>query len=225
MNVKDQVTTALERYPSLSLVSDKGGYTLTGILTLDKSYNDIPVYEDYHIRIFVPEDFPLHIPAVFDTNNDVPSDFMHFLDDGSFCLGAHCDLRSFLEEKPSLTAFIDELLMSYLYSVSYYKLYGLMPFGERSHGVKGMLEAYQERYATGENNQLLAHLLCMVVGAIPYRGHHLCPCGSGKKLRNCHGPKVLRDLQSKYIDDYQNDACYLLERLLKEKREIDKWQE
>ena len=19
-----------------------------------------------------------------------------------------------------------------------------------------------------------------------YKGHHLCPCGSGKKLRNCH---------------------------------------
>ena len=26
-----------------------------------------------------------------------------------------------------------------------------------------------------------------------YKGHLLCPCGSGKRIRNCHG-KILKDM-------------------------------
>lgn len=215
MTIRDQINDVLKKYPSLSISSDKGGYILSGEIIMDKSYNDIPLYENYHLKICIPEDFPVHIPAVFDTNDDVPPSFMHFMDDNSFCLGAHCDLRAFLEDQPLLAAFIDEIVMSYLYAVSFFKLYGAMPFGQRSHGIKGMIEAYQERYSTGENYKLLGHFLCIVVGALPYRGHHLCPCGSGKFLRNCHGPKVLHDLRSKYIDDYQRDADFILEELVK----------
>lgn len=25
-----------------------------------------------------------------------------------------------------------------------------------------------------------------------YRGHLLCPCGSGKKIRNCHGDTLMK---------------------------------
>lgn len=209
MSITDQISAVTECYPSLSVISDEDGYTLTGIVTMAKTYNDVPLYDDYHLKIVVSSDFPLHIPSVFDTNNDVPEEFMHFLDDGSFCLGAYCDLRSFLDAHPSLVSFIDEIVMSYLYSVSYYRIYGTFPYGARSHGTEGIIEAYRERYNT-DNDLMLEWLLFCLIGKIPYRGHSLCPCGSGKHLRKCHGGLLIKDIRSSYHDDFQNDAYEIL---------------
>lgn len=223
MSIADQISAVTERYPSLSVIPDKDGYLLTGIVTMAKTYNDVPLYDEYHIKIFIPSDFPRHIPSVFDTNNDVPEEFMHFLGDGSFCLGAYCDLRSFLDTHPSIVGFIDEIVMSYLYSVSYFRTYGVLPYGARSHGVQGKIEAYQERYST-DNNRVLAYLLFCLLGEIPYRGHHLCPCGSGKHLRNCHGSQLIRDIRSPYLRDYQNDVIDVLSHLAKQEERKSKKQ-
>lgn len=214
MSVIDQINAVTEWYPSLSVISGEDGYTLTGIVTMAKTYNEVPLYDDYHLKIVVPSDFPMHIPSVFDTNNDVPEEFMHFLDDGSFCLGAYCDLRSFLDTHPSLVGFIDEIVMSYLYSVSYFRTYGVLPYGARSHGVKGKIEAYRERYST-DNDRVLAYLLFCLLGEIPYRGHCSCPCGSGKHLRSCHGAQLIRDICSPYRREYQNDVLDILSYLAK----------
>ena len=99
--------------------------------------------------------------------------------------------------------------MSYLYAASYFRLYGVLPFGERSHGNEGIREAYCERYGTTDD-KLLSYLLMLVIGEIPYRGHSPCPCGSGKHLRKCHGTKVIEDIRSKYHEDYKIDAYTLL---------------
>ena len=43
-----------------------------------------------------------------------------------------------------------------------------------------------------------------------YRGHHPCPCGSGKKVRKCHG-QALRDLQKLHrARTLQNDFVAVL---------------
>lgn len=47
-------------------------------------------------------------------------------------------------------------------------------------------------------------------GIVPYRGHMLCPCGSGKRLRNCHGPALLRDLTSDYSFFYKLNAAEII---------------
>ena len=217
MSIIDQINAVIESYPSLSSIMDKDGYTLTGTVTMDKTYNDVPLYDDYQIKIVVPADFPKRIPSVFDVGNDVPQEFMHFMPDGSFCLGAYCDLHSFLDSHPSLVSFIDEIIMSYLYSVSYFRIYGILPFGERSHGVEGLLEAYRERYKT-DDDRLLLYILLTLVGRIPYRGHSPCPCRSGKRLRDCHGKRVIQDICSPYCKDFQYDAYEILIYLNKQEK-------
>lgn len=97
MNIIDQIKAVTDKYPSLSVTPNEDGYTLIGTITMSKTYNDVPLYDDYHLKIVVTSDFPEHIPSVFDINDDIPNDFNHFLTDGSFCLGVFCDLRSFLD--------------------------------------------------------------------------------------------------------------------------------
>ena len=220
-NLDDQIKAVLERYPSLTAQLNEDGYVLTGNVTLDKTYNDVPLYETYNLKILVPNTFPSSSPSVFNIGDSMPPGFDHFLNDGSFCLGAQCEIRSFLDEHPTVLEFLDELLMSFLYSASFFRLYGTFPFGERSHGTAGIIEAYKDRYRV-EDDRLLAQLLLILIGEVPYRGHHLCPCGSGKILRNCHGRPVLKDIQSNYLEEYKMDAFRILISLYESAEEMKK---
>ena len=160
MNIIDQIKAVTDKYPSLSVTPNEDGYTLIGTITMSKTYNDVPLYDDYHLKIVVTSDFPEHIPSVFDINDDIPN----------------------------------------------------FPYGDRSHGAEGKLEAYRERYGT-DNDRILAYLLFYLIEEIPYRGHSICPCGSGKKIRDCHGIQLIQDIRSPYRKYFQSDAYDVLDYL------------
>ena len=121
----------------------------------------------------------------------------------------------YLDCHDNIVDFIDDIIMSYLYTASYFKRYGTVPFGERSHGIKGIEEAYMEKYRVKEKRTLIL-LLAYVCGIKKYRGHLPCPCESGRKFRNCHGDVILKDIQSNRHDVYRTDAYLLINHYLKE---------
>ena len=95
------------------------------------------------------------------------------------------------------------LMIRFLSSYSYKRDYGFFPNGELSHGDKGMLEYYSDLFSVQDNWQVLGML--KILANNNYRGHVLCPCGSNKKVRNCHGD-LLREIRG-----YQKTADYLIE--------------
>ena len=104
------------------------------------------------------------------------------------------------------------MLDSYLYSATYYREYGVVPeYGERPHGDAGIIETYKERYQVSDEETLFS-LLSYSAGMICYRGHLPCPCGSGKRMRNCHGQIILSALNSKYAAFLSWEAKYLIEQ-------------
>ena len=54
----------------------------------------------------------------------------------------------------------------------------------------------------------------------PYRGHLLCPCGSGEKIRNCHGNVLRKVMDAKLQDEF---ILILLEIEKVFEREAEKW--
>ena len=72
-----------------------------------------------------------------------------------------------------------------MYTYKYYENYGVYPFGERSHGRYGDLEYLKELFNIDNVIPLLNIILFLATSK--YRGHCMCPCGSNKRLRNCHG--------------------------------------
>lgn len=78
----------------------------------------------------------------------------------------------------------------YLYTYRYYEEYGIYPFGERSHGIMGDLEYIKELFNVKEWGQVFD--IMHFIANFSYRGHLLCPCGSGKRLRNCHGDILMK---------------------------------
>ena len=77
----------------------------------------------------------------------------------------------------------------YFLSQSHFELTGKWLFGERGHGILGILEYYSEELGTKDLKFILAFLDYLSMKVV--KGHWECFCGSGKRLRHCHFPKLL----------------------------------
>ena len=217
-----QADDMLSLHDGLSYECVEDGIDFEGIYWLDHTYGGPHLCEDYRIKIHVPWNFPLFPPTIWETNGKIPVDgvFEHFLrdSDNALCLGASCDLFSLLEQNPTIAEFVDQILPSYLYAAKYFYRYGTVPqYGERPHGLEGTTQAYKERY-NAQDDELLIELLSMLVKIKPYRGHTLCPCGSERKLRDCHGKQLLADINSRYRNYYCCEAYTIIEAYINKRK-------
>ena len=85
----------------------------------------------------------------------------------------------------NLLQWMDEYVEPYYFTYEYFMRFGSYPFGERPHGPEGVISTYQELFH--EEDLGKTFILMMYCADESYRGHIHCPCGSGKKLRSCHG--------------------------------------
>ncbi|MBR2312430.1 MAG: SEC-C domain-containing protein [Clostridia bacterium] len=74
------------------------------------------------------------------------------------------------------------------------------------------------RIAKGKQSYNILTFVCNS----PYRGHQPCPCGSKRKLRNCHGKKILTVYQNPAImrlikEDYTNIIKYVKQQAAESK--------
>lgn len=205
-SIKQQIDDVLAKYPNWNVIENEESYILTGDYILNSSYNEVSLYDEYRLEITISKSFPKIIPKVKELTTNLPEGFNHYLGGGNLCLGAMCDIYDFLDEHHEIQEFIDGLIVSYLYTASFYKRYRYVPYGERAHGLYGVIEAYLERYDVGKDLYLLYKLLLIMSGRHEYRGHMSCPCGSDKKIRNCHGKVLLKDISSDRYEYYKAEA-------------------
>lgn len=167
---------------------DESSITLEGCYSLFAEHDDVLLADDYRLKIDVPFDYPVAIPSVYEICGLIPSDYPHKYSDGRLCLGIDGEIVASLEEDSSLDIFLESYVRDALYSANYYYRYGRFPFGDRDHGAIGVLSYYAELFDVDIRTSL--DLLVCVAGK-SYRGHLPCPCGSGLRTRNCHGPDLL----------------------------------
>ena len=149
------------------------------------------------------------MPKAKEIGGRIPCDpDSHVNGDGAMCLGASFEIRRKYKQYRSLLAFVNRLLVPFLYSFSFKEKYGHMPLGELSHGRKGVVEYYKEFFGTDSDLSVLE--LLKIIVEDNYRGHISCPCESRKRLRNCHGPQIreIKDQQSR--EQFFSDFLYCL---------------
>lgn len=182
-----------EKY-NLTGFKQEDGYLFYGDIKLNHKYNGIILKNSLYISMFVPFTFPNELPIVKDITKKINSNF-HKNSDDILCLA--CDVEIFYELKKNLDVsicdFIEKFLIPYLYSYTYYEKYKRVPYGDRKHGSAGILEFYKDYFDLFDDKKALSLLKYMSLNK--YRGHDLCPCNSGYKIRKCHGMKILRLLE------------------------------
>jgi hypothetical protein len=181
-----------------------GEWQISGILGFTGDYSGKLIEDEYSILITLSKDYPQKPPQAWETGNRIPSGF-HKYTNGLLCLGAPLAVIATFYEEPTLSGFVHNCLIPYLYSYSFYSLYGSFPFGELSHGPKGIYDYYKELFHVEENRAILK--LIRILAEDNYRGHLPCACGSGKRLRSCHGPQLrkIKLLQSPldFLEEYK----------------------
>jgi hypothetical protein len=185
---RDNINQFLELYPEFYIVSvDNEKYILKGHYHLNGSFNDIKLEDFFDLKMILSLDHQHHKVikiVVFEETRII--DFHHKFTNGSLCLGIPIEISKYLKDnKNDISKFFEAFIIPYLYSYLYYEIYEYMPFGEREHGDIGYLQYYIEVFNVKDTHQLKS-MVDYLVKHKEYKGHHECPCGSGKKIRNCH---------------------------------------
>ncbi|MEW6067094.1 MAG: hypothetical protein AB1610_02190 [Nitrospirota bacterium] len=200
-----------EQYPGLALTEgDYDTWVVRGVLEFSATYEGVSIRDNFHIEITITKDYPDTPPIVKETGGRIPKEF-HTSPDGSLCLGAPIEVRMKFAKNQSLLGFVNEQVIPFLYSYCYFEQHGEMPFGELSHGGKGILEYYRQLF--NASSDVISTELLKILAENNYKGHHECPCRSGKRIRDCHGG-LLRKIYSyqhkdEFLYDYGNCLIHL----------------
>lgn len=204
-------------FPLLRLSKTNGEYVITGQVHFCVDYKgEYPIEDSYNIELTIPVDYPNSLPKVKEVDGKVkntPDNHINVHDNNSFCLGSNIGCHLKFNEQPSLLGFFENLVIPFLYSYSCKREYNVMPYGELAHGPKGLIEDYKEKFSLKTVAQVFRTLYIIVFDK--YKGHHNCVCGSGLKLRNCHGDIIKEMKQTKH--NFKNDL-YQISDYLKAKR-------
>lgn len=179
---------------------------LIGYLTFSAKAGEFEEIKDgYSIEIIFPNDYPNSLPSVRSTDGRIPLVF-HTNPDNTLCLGTYIEQYLIFEQKKNIENFIDSILIPFLYNFSYKEKHKRLPLEERDHGSAGIEEYYFQRYGIRGKN-IVENFLRYAFSKTSYRGHNLCPCGSGKRVRDCHKDLITKLLNvPKAILKMENDA-------------------
>lgn len=168
---------------------NKAQIELIGEISVNCKSKGYILSDNYPVQIVIPLDSD-KLPYVIDTGNRIWKDYPHRYENGELCLETDATIRIRFLEGFSLVAWMQEFVEPYYFSYEFVQRYGEFPFGERGHGIQGIMETYQDLFQEKDPVKVLA--LMRSICEHPYRGHLLCPCGSEQKLRLCHGPIVMK---------------------------------
>lgn len=178
----------LDDYPGMSTAPHcSSGICLRGKFSFKAVVSGGEEIEDnFRLEIIVPDKFPQALPKIKEIGAKIPrnGDF-HVNHDGTLCLGSPLRLMRKIYENPSVSGFVNECLVPYLYAVSHkIKNGGNFVFGGLVHGETGIMDDYSELFGLKDHSQVaeatrLLGLKKRIANKRP------CPCRCGKRLGAC----------------------------------------
>ena len=165
-------------------MSSDGSNEITATLFINKCHNDFRVFEYFKVLIILPMEYPFAVPDIVDIENVIDRTYSHLYEDGRLCIGVPTEILINFSGKVDLIGLVDSYIVPYFFSYKYYMRFDEYPFGERSHGAKGILETYMDLFGYTNTNDTLRTLYFLVHNQ--YKGHKLCHCESGLVTRKCH---------------------------------------
>ncbi len=179
-----------------SFVGIGGEYYLNRILNGE-------LYQHYFdIVILIDKTNHFIIPIVWLPNEKKPYGFEHMYSDNTCCLGLTHEIILIWGKEQSAKDFFEKIVDIFLINLISYRNTKRCATPDRPHGEQGILEYYGEILDIRLDKCLKAlnYIYDKVKRGIVAKGHHLCPCESGKRMRECHGQKIYS-----FINDLNNN--------------------
>lgn len=195
----EQIAELRQVHKGLTEIMEKEhAILLSGSLPFDASADGLdPITDSFDIELIIPDLYPEILPQVREIGGKIDSTYEHVYPDGMLCLAVPIEERRIFWEQPSLLGFMNRLVIPYFFGYCHWKKYGEHPFDEQDHGAAGIVKHYIDSLRLKDETSVLAVVSYLL--EYGYRGHHTCPCGSGAKVRKCHG-KALLDLHEQHTE-------------------------
>lgn len=209
-----QPSLALEILPAGARIGNKKKPVQDSVVCRGKYVLKVPETErhyDYSILALTQQTHPRDMPILFCDDPKLPVGVLdrHILDDCQACLGVRAEIRMKWQPKRGIVGFLQDFVEPFLAWQLYYETHGNAgPFGERKHGAEGIIEFYAEYLEIPGDDHISAFMELLVRRNKP-KGHELCPCASGKKLRDCHASLVWNAWGRIPLQDVQVDLISL----------------
>ncbi len=217
MLIEAQFKELAEYHNGIAMSSDNGRVLICGQFEIDLELGENSYQDTYKLEIILPENYPQTPPTVRELENRIPKEF-HLNPDKTLCLAPPLAVRKKFTENKTLLGFFIHLVAPYLFSFNYWKQYGAMPYGEYSHGGKGIWEYYQKCFDVTTDFSVLSLLKSLVENT--FRGHLQCPCGSGKITRKCHGALLLDIMKYQNQEDFLYDFLNVIQHFKESGQEL-----
>lgn len=179
--------------PKLRAARDGSNILVRGSYLLSENgtvANPAGPISEFDVEMVLAERYPSREPKVFEVGGRIPrcAD-RHINHDGDCCVTVWEHWLACAEDH-SFAAFLNGPVNEFFLGQYWYEKTGKWPFGERPHGLKGLEEAYADALGIPHKKKDLIYRLRLLSQDWP-KGHWLCPCGSGKRLRHCHRDELM----------------------------------
>lgn len=174
-------------YPDLQLTIENGIVLARGNFPVK---NGADILDRFQIQVEFPHDYPNSVVVLRETGGRIPwHPDRHANRTGESCpiVPEEWLVRS---DRDSLLAFLEGPVRNFFLGQILVEQGKPWPFGEREHGVPGLLQSYGELVGSTDAPTIYRYLESIAKQKI--KGHWECPCGSKVKLRNCHLETVKR---------------------------------
>lgn len=174
-------------YPTLHLIIEGARAQVRG--TFPVLSPERQVLDRFAVVINLPSDYPKSLPVVREVGGRIPwkRDKYHIEESGPSA-GTACVLlpdarwESFPVGAPFLQ-YLKGPLHNFFLGQALVAVGEDWPHGEWSHGPEGIYEYYQR--LLNINDRTIVHRFIYVLSKPETKRHWECPCGSGKKIKNC----------------------------------------
>lgn len=220
MTLEDEIQALCRTFDGLDYSTSSKIANISGVISFHAHYEGLESIEDwFEVEIVIPDSYPTLLPIVTELQGKIRNDYEHLNTNSSFCLATPLAERQAFNQMPTLLGFVNNLVIPYLYSYCFFEKHGYYPFEDRSHGLDGLVEHYLDIFNTNAKPELLDGLIRIV--KYGYRGHHPCPCGSGKIVRKCH-KDVVKEIAKADTRRVLSSEIQLIQEALKRPVEVDK---
>lgn len=221
-----EVAEIKKHFPDLELVEEG---IWRGTIKFFHVYHDYRIADEYEVEISVPADFPDTLARMSEIGGKTEAIAAKYqitdLRDlhknpgvGTACLCVKQEEHVKVPPGSSLVDFINELVIPYLYGLSYYDEQGKWPWSDYGHGFRGVIEFYGES-SIPQDKKLVNGLVCMLffeADKNPYieqlsnlNPDAPCICGKSLTITACH-PNLLLGLERFRADIDRHDLGSML---------------
>lgn len=170
-------------FPYLHFGTDDGRTILTGELPI---VTEGRILDRFEIKVILPPGGPrAGIPVVREIGGRLPhGPDRHIEQNGDACLFVKDEFWYRNPDGMDLIDFLHGPVYAFFVGQSLVELGHEWPYDERSHGANGIVEFYAEIIDTNDTARIRKFV--EAIAAKKMRNHSKCPCGSGRRIRDCH---------------------------------------